>query len=200
MNGQPPCTNPATPARTAPSQGDQKGAAFRARISSQQQQQQRGGGRRRSLAAVPKVRGRPQREAQGGWQGMGWGGVEEREQSAVGCLSGQAGGWGVTRAGGGTWSRRPGHHPNRSTRGSRSAAGASARSSCPCFSDTRTSVSSARPWPRSPAGSLLEGKGRWGQAVSVEGHVGLSVRTQMSDWGKPPPRRAPRCRTKLSTC
>lgn len=74
-----------------------------------------------------------------------------------------------------------GAHPNRSTRGSRSVAGASAQSSCPCFSDTRTSVSSVLPWPRSPAGSLLEGRmGRQRQVVSVEGRMGLSFWILMS--------------------
>lgn len=42
------------------------------------------GRRRRSLAAVPTVRGSPPGQALGGWQGVGWGGVEKKHQSALG--------------------------------------------------------------------------------------------------------------------
>lgn len=60
--------------------------------------------------------------------------------------------------------------PNHLTRGSRSAVGANVQSSCPCSSDIHTNVSSAHPWLRSPAGSLLgmSREGRGGQ-VSGEG-------------------------------
>lgn len=84
---------------------------------------------------------------------------------------------------GGAWSWGLGHHPSRWTRDSRSVAGASARSSCPCSSDTRTSALSAPPWPRSPAGSLLDDKGGQGQVVRMQGRVGLSFWTPMSSWG-----------------
>lgn len=79
----------------------------------------------------------------------------------------------------------PGHHPNHLTHDSHSAAGASAQSSCPCFSDTRTSVLSALPWLRSPADSLLlDEMRRQGEVVRVEGCMGLSLWTQMSSWGE----------------
>ena len=117
--------------------------------------------------AMSVVQGKPQRQAPGG---MGGEGVKKRDEN----VTGNWGRLGVevrgTRSGHG-----PGDHPNRSTRGSRSVAGASVRSSCPCFSDTRTSVLSALPWLRSPAGSLLEDKrGRQGQVVRVEECTGIS--------------------------
>lgn len=106
---------------------------------------------------MPKVRGAP-KAGSGRAAGEGQGAYrrETRVQWAARA------GWG-TWAGGRARREGAGRHPNRWARGSRSGAGASARSSCPCSSDTRTSVSSALPWPRSPAGSLLGDKGRQGQ-------------------------------------
>lgn len=90
-----------------------------------------------------------------------WGRYQRLMGSKGGSERGDQLGW---RWGGGTGTLGPNH----STRGSRSAAGASVQSSCPCSSDIRTSVSSAHLWPRSPAGSLLgmsrggrEGQGQW---------------------------------------
>lgn len=155
---QPPCKRLPVPSLTAPSWPGRTGlnpeAASRRR-----------GGRSRSLVAEPRVRGAPRGRARGpGWRGEAQG----RHRSAVGCGAGR-GGWAVARRGAARGTGDAGgRRPNRSTRGSRSAAGASARSSCPCFSDTRTSVSSALLWPRSPAGSLLDGKRRWGPAVRAD--------------------------------
>lgn len=98
-------------------------------------------------------------------------GEAERRETRVRRAAGS--GWWVTWHRVGHGAGDLGAHPNRSTHGSRSVAGASAQSSCPCFSDTRTSVLSVLPWPRSPAGSLLEGKmGSQRQAVRVEGTHG----------------------------
>lgn len=155
---QPPCKRLPVPSLTAPSWPGRTGlnpeAASRRR-----------GGRSRSLVAEPRVRGAPRGRA----RDRGGAG-RRREDTGVQWAAGQAKGRvGGGPAGSGAWNwGRGGRRPNRSTRGSRSAAGASARSSCPCFSDTRTSVSSALLWPRSPAGSLLDGKRRWGPAVRAD--------------------------------
>lgn len=132
------------PIPMAPSWRDQRGAAFRARIAVLRRGEVFGG----------NVQGAGETSKAGSRSDGVGGGVEKRDQSATGSWDRL---WG-DGAWAGAWRWGPGRHPNRLTRGSHSVAGASVLSSCPCFSDTRTSVLSALPWLRSPAGSLLEDK------------------------------------------
>lgn len=160
LNEQPPCETLLIP--TAPSWRDLRQAGFRALIAASRRVEVIGG----------NVRGAGE-TSKAGSRKDGWGRCREERQECNGQLGQARGGGEGHKIGAWTWG--PGHHPNRSTRGSRSVAGASVQSSCPCFSDTRTSVLSALPWPRSPAGSLLEDKrGRQGQVVRVEECTGIS--------------------------